>query len=175
MAAASFMHRRSSISASGTNTTPENAVWGVGQRLADRLAELGIQTTEDLARLPPRRIRQHFPVTLARTAEELRGCACHDLESEPAPRQQIVCSRTFGTPVRDKPALREAVADYAARAQSADLVFWVREAGGALVPTDGVMHNSPLGTGTKVGALAGLLPVRENASIAPLHHRHGER
>ncbi|ABM62053.1 translesion error-prone DNA polymerase V subunit UmuC [Halorhodospira halophila] len=96
--------------------TPVNAVWGVGQRLADRLAELGVHTAEDLANLSPRRIRQHFPVTLARTAEELRGCACHDLESEPAPRQQIVCSRTFGTPVRDEPALREAVADYAVRA-----------------------------------------------------------
>ncbi|ABM62055.1 hypothetical protein Hhal_1281 [Halorhodospira halophila SL1] len=37
------------------------------------------------------------------------------------------------------------------------------------MPTDGVMHSSPLGTRPKVGALAGLLLVRENASIAPLH------
>lgn len=102
--------------AAALRATPVEAVWGVGRRLAERLAGLGVRSAEDLAQLPDGRIRQHFPVTLARTAEELRGRACHDLESEPAPRQQIVCSRTFGTPVRAYAAMREAVADYAVRA-----------------------------------------------------------
>jgi len=96
--------------------TPVEEVWGVGRRLGERLAALEVRTAEDLAQLPERRIRQHFSVTLARTAKELRGVACHDLETEPAPQQQIVCSRTFGTPVRMFSAMREAVADYAVRA-----------------------------------------------------------
>ncbi|BAU57858.1 error-prone [Halorhodospira halochloris] len=95
---------------------PVKEVWGVGGRFAERLEALGVRSAADLALLRDSRIRQLFPVTLARTAEELRGRACHDLDSEPAPQQQIICSRTFGAPIREYSAMREAVADYAVRA-----------------------------------------------------------
>lgn len=91
-------------------------VWGVGRRLSERLKTLGIHTALDLRYASLEIIRQRFGVVLARTVLELGGTVALDLETEPEPRQQIICSRAFGRPVEVLPELKEAVVAYATRA-----------------------------------------------------------
>lgn len=74
-------------------------VWGVGPKFGKRLAEFGVQTALDLARMDTRLARQQFGVVLERTIRELNGISCIDLESQPQPRQQMACTRSLGKPV----------------------------------------------------------------------------
>ncbi|HYW76376.1 MAG TPA: DUF4113 domain-containing protein, partial [Gammaproteobacteria bacterium] len=91
-------------------------IWGVGPRWAERLAASGIRTASQLRRAGHQAIRRRFGVVLARTVLELDGHRALDLETEPAPRQQIVVSRSFGRPAAAASELREAVTYYATRA-----------------------------------------------------------
>lgn len=91
-------------------------VWGVGKRSTARLQEMGIVTVLDLKRTAPRRIRDEFSVVLERTVAELNGVACLELEDVAPARQQIICSRSFGSLVSNLPDLEQAVATYVARA-----------------------------------------------------------
>ena len=91
-------------------------VWGVGYRTAEKLAVLNIRSAWDLLKAPPDFIRMRFGVTLERTVRELNGLPCFGLEDEPAPRQQIISSRSFGQRVTELADLREAVLSYVARA-----------------------------------------------------------
>lgn len=91
-------------------------VWGVGRRLAPQLRELGIHTASDLAQQSPQRIQEQFSVVLAKTARELAGQACIGWEDEPADKQQIMCSRSFGKPVVQLADLQQALAVFVSRA-----------------------------------------------------------
>jgi len=95
---------------------PVEEVWGIGPRLRDRLKGMGIHTALDLQRTDPRGIRQQFSVVVERVVEELRGKPCLDLELLSPPKQQIMCSRSFGRPISDPGELREAVISYVSRA-----------------------------------------------------------
>ncbi|MEW3673939.1 DNA polymerase V subunit UmuC, partial [Pseudomonas aeruginosa] len=53
---------------------------------------------------------------IEKTARELRGTPCLELEDAAPPKQEICCSRMFGKRLHDLPPIREAVATYAARA-----------------------------------------------------------
>ncbi|MEO5368186.1 MAG: DUF4113 domain-containing protein, partial [Magnetococcus sp. WYHC-3] len=91
---------------------PVEEVWGVGRRLAWRLAELGIRTAAQLRDAPAAQIRRHFNVVLERTVRELRGEAVLALAEQPPARQSITCSRTFGSQVTALEALLEAVSTF---------------------------------------------------------------
>lgn len=91
-------------------------VWGVGRRSTGRLQQMGIHTVLDLKRSSPKRIRDEFSVVLERTVAELNGTACLELDDVVPPRQQIICSRSFGMPVSGLPELEQAVNAYVARA-----------------------------------------------------------
>ncbi|MEO0559747.1 MAG: Y-family DNA polymerase [Bacteroidota bacterium] len=91
-------------------------VWGVGRRWSQRLRDLGGSTAAKLSRLPDRLIRSHFNVVLSRTAHELRGVPCLQLEHAPITRQTLVKSRSFGEPTTELAALSQAVATHAFRA-----------------------------------------------------------
>lgn len=96
--------------------TPTGELWGVGRRLAPRLAAMGIGTALDLAHAPANRIRGEFGVVLARTQRELQGIPCQGIEDVEPDRQQILVSRTFGQRVSDPAELAEALATFAVRA-----------------------------------------------------------
>ena len=89
-----------------------NEVWGVGARLTERLNRLGIVSALDLARCPQPLLREHFPVTLLRTAQELNGIDAIAFEDARESRAQIVRSRSFGEEVTDFDALRAAVIEH---------------------------------------------------------------
>lgn len=55
-------------------------------------------------------------MVLERKVRELNGESCISLEEEPPPKQQIVCSRSFGERVTTYEAMRQAICRYAERA-----------------------------------------------------------
>lgn len=77
---------------------------------------MGITAALQLARANPVFIRKNFSVVLERTVRELNGESCISLEEVPPPKQQIVCSRSFGERVTTYEAMRQAVCQYAERA-----------------------------------------------------------
>jgi len=96
--------------------TEVSEVWGVGRRLTARLRPLGIQTAWDLAQYDAASLRRQFSVVLEKTARELRGVSCLDLEEAVPPRQMICSSKMFGSRLRDVAPIREAVAAYVTKA-----------------------------------------------------------
>lgn len=73
--------------------TEVGEVLGVGGRLTVRLRPLGIQTAWDLAQYEPASLRRQFSVVLEKTARELRGVSCLELEEAVPPRQMICFSK----------------------------------------------------------------------------------
>lgn len=96
--------------------TAAGDVWGVGHRLARMLKAHGIHSALDLHDAPDAWIRKRMAVTGLRTAMELRGVSCIDLEHSPPPKQTTVVSRSFGHPVTNLDELHDAVATFAGRA-----------------------------------------------------------
>ena len=91
-------------------------VWGIGPRLAPKLADLGIRSVLDLQRADPASLRRRFSVSMEKTIRELNGSVCIALEEMAPPRQQIVCSRSFGRPVTELHELNEAITHHMSRA-----------------------------------------------------------
>jgi len=96
--------------------TPASEVWGIGRRLTEQLGELGLRSVADLQAADPAWLGERFSVVLARTVAELRGTPCLQLEEIAPPKQQIMTSRSFGTPAASLPELREALTAYTTRA-----------------------------------------------------------
>ncbi|MBU2952309.1 translesion error-prone DNA polymerase V subunit UmuC [Marinobacter sp. F3R08] len=99
------------------NLVPAGEIWGIGSKLSKRLAAMGINTGLQLADADPKWIRKHFSVVVERTVRELNGVPCHEdiLEVAPA-KKQILCSKSFGSPVTDLDAMLSAVSHHATRA-----------------------------------------------------------
>lgn len=95
---------------------PVGEVWGVGRRLGAHLLDMNVRTALDLARADPRIIRSRFSVVLERTVCELNGESCLELDEIRSPRQQILCSRSFGNKVTRQADMHEAICRYTARA-----------------------------------------------------------
>jgi len=91
-------------------------VWGVGRRIAARLETMGVRTVLDLATTDLKALRVQFGVVMERTASELRGVSCLELEDLADPKQQIMASRSFGSMVRDIAEISEAVSWHIDRA-----------------------------------------------------------
>lgn len=91
-------------------------VWGVGRRMKANLDEMGIKTAMDLAKADPWTLRKKFSVVIEKTARELAGTTCLELDEPDPPKQEICCSRMFGKRLQDLPAIKEAVATYIMRA-----------------------------------------------------------
>ncbi|VTM69977.1 DNA polymerase V subunit UmuC [Raoultella planticola] len=95
---------------------PVEEIWGVGNRIAKKLKAMGITTALQLSLTNPTFIRKNFNVVLERTVRELNGESCISLEEAPPPKQQIVCSRSFGQRITTYDELRQAICQYAERA-----------------------------------------------------------
>ncbi|MFA1016651.1 translesion error-prone DNA polymerase V subunit UmuC [Enterobacter sp. SAT-E-asb] len=95
---------------------PVEEVWGVGRRITKKLNAMGITTALELAEASSWVIRKHFNVVLERTARELRGEPCLDLEEYTPTKQQIICSRSFGHRITQYEEMHQAICAYAERA-----------------------------------------------------------
>lgn len=90
-------------------------VWGVGRNWAKKLEHNGIISAADLANSNHSWIRQRYSVILQRTAMELAGQPCIQLEDIPS-RKQILVSRSFRPKVSDHDKLQRFIAGYISRA-----------------------------------------------------------
>lgn len=91
-------------------------VWGIGRRIARRLADHGIYTVQDLRVAHTATLRAEFGVVVEKTQRELQGVQCMDLEDVAPAKKQIVSSRSFGQPVKDLAVLRDAMSTFVANA-----------------------------------------------------------
>jgi DNA polymerase V len=96
--------------------TDVRSVWGIGPRLTESLKAGGVHTVLDFVRSDAAAIRQRYSVTVEKTLLELRGTNCLALDDAPAPRQQILVSRSFGTPLSSLEGIVEAVSEFTSRA-----------------------------------------------------------
>ncbi len=96
--------------------TDVGEVWGIGRRMKAHLEVMGIKTAMDLAKADPWMLRQKFSVVIEKTARELAGTSCLELGEADPPKQEICCSRMFGTRLMQIEPIKEAVATYTQRA-----------------------------------------------------------
>ncbi|WP_458376550.1 translesion error-prone DNA polymerase V subunit UmuC [Pseudomonas pergaminensis] len=96
--------------------TDVGEVWGVGRRMKAHLEVMGIKTAMDLAKADPTMLRRKFSVVIEKTARELAGISCLELGEADPPKQEICCSRMFGTRLTQIEPIKEAVATYTQRA-----------------------------------------------------------
>ena len=95
---------------------PCEDIWGIGKRLAVRLAARGIRTACDLKYGEAAWVRKTLGVVGERIRLELQGVSCLALEEVPAPKKGIASAKSFGRPVESLRELEEALATYTARA-----------------------------------------------------------
>lgn len=96
--------------------TEVKEVWGIGRRMTAHLEAMGIRTAMDLTKADPWTLRQKFSVVVEKTARELAGTPCLELEEAVPPKQEICCSRMFGKRLTELAPIKQAVASYAGRA-----------------------------------------------------------
>jgi DNA polymerase V len=95
---------------------PCGDIWGIGKRLAVRLAAGGIRTACDLKHGEAAWVRKTLGVVGERILRELQGVSCLALEEVPVPKKGIASAKSFGRPVESLRELEEALATYTARA-----------------------------------------------------------
>ena len=89
-----------------------NDVWGVGKQLTKFYNKNGIYNAKQLKNKSNTWIKKSSNVLGSRTAMELRGVACIDLEKTKSKRKSCVVSRSFGQRIEKYQELKEAVVGY---------------------------------------------------------------
>lgn len=88
-------------------------IWGIGRRLAKKLAYEGVFNAYELTQVPEQIIRKKMTVIGDRTWRELNGFPSIDLENVEPDKKQICTSRSFGEMVRDYDSLAQAISTFA--------------------------------------------------------------
>ena len=96
--------------------TSAGDIWGIGPRITEQPAQVGVHNALDVARMDPRVVRQRWSVVLERTVREIQGQPCIDLTEVAPAKKEIAVTRSFGRPLTELPDLIEAVTTFAARA-----------------------------------------------------------
>ena len=89
-----------------------NDVWGVGRQLTKFYQKNGIYNAKQLKNKSNTWIKKCSNVLSSRTAMELRGVPCINLETTQTKRKSCVVSRSFGKRIEKFQELKEAVANY---------------------------------------------------------------
>ncbi len=89
-----------------------NDVWGVGRQLTKFYQKNGIYNAKQLKNKSNTWIKKCSNVLSSRTAMELRGVPCINLETTQTKRKSCVVSRSFGKKIESFQELKEAVANY---------------------------------------------------------------
>ena len=93
-----------------------NDVWGVGKQLTKFYHKSRIYNAKQLKNVSNTWIKKSSNVLSSRTAMELRGVSCIDLETTSSKRKSCVVSRSFGQRVGNFQELKEAIASYSLNA-----------------------------------------------------------
>ena len=124
------------------------------KRIGEKLRAGGVLTVLDLVRMDAATLRAQFSVTLEKTLLELRGTSCMELNDAPGPRQQILVSRSFGTPITEVEGIVEAVAEFASRAAER-----LRQQGSVAGAVGIFFMTSPLRTSDRQHAVNATVPL----------------
>ncbi|MDC3257424.1 Y-family DNA polymerase [Candidatus Pelagibacter sp.] len=89
-----------------------NDIWGVGRQLTKFYQKNGIYNAKQLKNKSNTWIKKSSNVLSSRTAMELRGIPCINLETTTTKRKSCVVSRSFGKKIEKFQELKEAVASY---------------------------------------------------------------
>ncbi len=89
-----------------------NDVWGVGRQLTKFYHQNGIYNAKQLKNISNTWIKKSSNVLSSRTAMELRGISCIDIEKTVSKRKSCVVSRSFGKRVEKFQELKEAISNY---------------------------------------------------------------
>jgi len=89
-----------------------NDVWGVGKQLTKFYQKNGVYNAKQLKNKSNTWIKKSSNVLSSRTAMELKGIPCINLETISAKRKSCVVSRSFGKRIEKFQELKEAVANY---------------------------------------------------------------
>jgi len=93
-----------------------NNVWGVGKQLTKFYHKNRIYNAKQLKNKSNTWIKKSSNVLSSRTAMELRGIPCIDLETTSSKRKSCVVSRSFGQRVEKYQELKESIANYSLNA-----------------------------------------------------------
>jgi len=93
-----------------------NDVWGIGKQLTKFYHQNGIYNAKQLKNKSNTWIKKNSNVLSSRTAMELRGIPCIDLEKINTKRKSCVVSRSFGKRAESFQELKEAIAGYSLNA-----------------------------------------------------------
>jgi DNA polymerase V len=97
----------------GLSRLPIEDVWGIGRAQSQKMRLLGIKTAWDLREYKNEKLIEKIFTKIGwQIQQELRGERCFPFQKPAEAKKEIMCSRTFGTSVEDKVALKEAVAHY---------------------------------------------------------------
>ncbi len=89
-----------------------NDIWGVGKQLTKFYHQNGIYNAKQLKNMSNTWIKKNSNVLSSRTAMELKGISCINLEIKNTKRKSCIVSRSFGQRVKNFQELREAIAGY---------------------------------------------------------------
>ena len=91
-------------------------IWGIGKAYTRLLKSHGIYSAKDLLETSDKFIRKQMTVVGYRTALELRGISCIELDDIEPEKKEILRSRSFGRDVFELDDLKEAISMHASRA-----------------------------------------------------------
>lgn len=95
--------------------TPVQDIWGIGRKIAKQLNDHKIYNAYQFVNMNLATLKRHWSISLEKTARELRGQPCIELENIPQ-KKQISCTRSFGKSVTQINDLIEAVSEFSSRA-----------------------------------------------------------
>ena len=87
-------------------------IWGIGQKLKEKLNSYGIRFALDLTKRSDTWIRKQISVVGLRTVYELKGTSCLKLD-EISPQKSILRSRSFEVEIGTQSRLEEKIASFA--------------------------------------------------------------
>jgi DNA polymerase V len=97
-------------------TIDVSEIWGVGRKYAKMLSSHGIKTAYDFSQAPDRWIRKNMSVLGLKTAYELRGESCIELEEQSEAKKGITVSRSFSSKLTSEEQLRQAIVNFVTKA-----------------------------------------------------------
>ena len=89
-----------------------NDIWGIGKQLTKFFIKNGIHNAKQLKNISNTWIKKNSNVLSSRTAMELRGVSCIDLEAISSKRKSCVVSRSFAKKVEKLQELQESITGY---------------------------------------------------------------
>lgn len=95
---------------------PVEDIWGIGSAFEEKLKRRGVRSAATFRELPDPWIRREMTVVGLRTAQELRGRRCLQLELVRPDRKTVIRSCSFGQKVVSKENLQQALANHSERA-----------------------------------------------------------